>query len=74
MKIKSTKSSYLQLRFIENYEDDFSGNFPNTKRNLKNLLSFITLYDHIKPNGYKPIRVWKITTDRIDIVNKKVKT
>lgn len=55
--------SYLQLRDIDGYEDDFSKNFKDTTSNKLKLIRFIKLWDEIKPHGYKPIQLWRVKTD-----------
>lgn len=64
--MKSTKvESYLQIREVEGYEDDYSNNFADTKGNAKKMLKFLELYDEIKPNGHRPKQIWRVTVERV---------
>lgn len=56
---------WVEIRELTGYHDDYTGHFEDTKTNTSKLLRFIELYDEIKPHGYKPKQLWRITTERL---------
>ncbi len=68
MNIKSKKiSSFLQIREIRGLEDDHTDNFEDTKVNAIKLLRYMKMCEEIKPNGYTPLQLWRVTTQRVEL-------
>lgn len=62
---ESKLNSFLQIRELRGLEDDHTNNFKDTVTNAIKLLRYIKLCEEIKPNGYTPLQLWRVTTERI---------